>query len=172
MNRLLQGDVGSGKTIVALLSMLLAIDNGFQACMMAPTEILARQHYAGITELLKDMPIRVELLTGSVKTAGRKKILASAADGSLPILIGTHALIEDAVQFANLGFVVIDEQHRFGVEQRAKLWQKSAIPPHVLVMTATPIPRTLSMTLYGDLDCSIMDELPPRKATGYHCSPI
>jgi ATP-dependent DNA helicase RecG len=161
MNRLLQGDVGSGKTIVALLSMLIAIDNGFQACMMAPTEILARQHFTGISELLKDMPVRVELLTGSVKTAGRRKILEAAADGSLPILIGTHALIEDSVQFANLGFVVIDEQHRFGVEQRAKLWQKSTIPPHVLVMTATPIPRTLSMTLYGDLDCSIMDELPP-----------
>lgn len=161
MNRLLQGDVGSGKTIVALLSMLLAIDNGYQTCMMAPTEILARQHFEGISSLLKDMPVSIELLTGSVKQSERKKILAASADGSLSILIGTHALIEDAVQFANLGFVVIDEQHRFGVEQRAKLWQKSVVPPHVLVMTATPIPRTLSMTLYGDLDCSIMDELPP-----------
>lgn len=161
MNRLLQGDVGSGKTIVALLSMLLAIDNGYQACMMAPTEILAKQHMAGISDLLKDMPVQVRLLTGSVKSAERKKILAATADGTISILVGTHALIEDAVQFANLGFVVIDEQHRFGVEQRAKLWKKSVIPPHVLVMTATPIPRTLSMTLYGDLDCSIMDELPP-----------
>ncbi|CAN5530898.1 ATP-dependent DNA helicase RecG [soil metagenome] len=161
MNRLLQGDVGSGKTIVALLSMLIAIDNGYQTCLMAPTEILARQHMTSITELLKDMDVPVKLLTGSVKIAERRKILAAAADGTLPILVGTHALIEDAVQFANLGFVVIDEQHRFGVEQRAKLWQKSVIPPHVLVMTATPIPRTLSMTLYGDLDCSIMDELPP-----------
>ena len=161
MNRLLQGDVGSGKTIVALLSMLLAIDNGYQTCLMAPTEILARQHMAGITDLLKDMPVQVKLLTGSVKSAERKKILKATAEGSVSILIGTHALIEDAVQFTNLGFVVIDEQHRFGVEQRAKLWQKSVIPPHILVMTATPIPRTLSMTLYGDLDCSIMDELPP-----------
>jgi ATP-dependent DNA helicase RecG len=161
MNRLLQGDVGSGKTIVALLSMLLAIDNGYQTCLMAPTEILARQHMASITDLLKDMPVTVRLLTGSTKTTERKKILAAASEGTLPILIGTHALIEDVVQFANLGFVVIDEQHRFGVEQRAKLWKKAVIPPHILVMTATPIPRTLSMTLYGDLDCSIMDELPP-----------
>jgi ATP-dependent DNA helicase RecG len=161
MNRLLQGDVGSGKTIVALLSMLLAIDNGYQTCLMAPTEILARQHFNGISELLKDMPVTLSLLTGGVKGKERKKILAASADGSLNILIGTHALIEDTVQFANLGFVVIDEQHRFGVEQRSKLWQKSVIPPHVLVMTATPIPRTLSMTLFGDLDCSIIDELPP-----------
>jgi ATP-dependent DNA helicase RecG len=161
MNRLLQGDVGSGKTIVALLSMLLAIDNGYQTCLMAPTEILARQHFTGISELLKDMPVTLHLLTGGVKGKERKKILAASADGSLNILIGTHALIEDSVQFANLGFVVIDEQHRFGVEQRSKLWQKSVIPPHVLVMTATPIPRTLSMTLFGDLDCSIIDELPP-----------
>jgi ATP-dependent DNA helicase RecG len=161
MNRLLQGDVGSGKTMVALLSMLLAADNGFQSCLMAPTEILAQQHYAGISGLLKEMPLRVALLTGSVKTAERRKILAAAAAGELEILIGTHALIEDTVQFANLGFVVIDEQHRFGVEQRSKLWQKNEVPPHVLVMTATPIPRTLSMSLFGDLDCSIMDELPP-----------
>lgn len=161
MNRLLQGDVGSGKTIVALLSMLLALDNGFQACLMAPTEILARQHMMAISALVKDLPVRVNLLTGSVKAAERKKLLAAAADGSLSILVGTHALIEEKVQFANLGLAVIDEQHRFGVEQRAKLWQKSEIPPHILVMTATPIPRTLSMTLYGDLDCSIMDELPP-----------
>ncbi len=161
MNRLLQGDVGSGKTMVALLCMLIAMDNGYQCCMMAPTEILARQHYEGITELLAPMGLQVGLLTGSVKAAERRRLLAAALDGSLPILIGTHALIEDSVQFAKLGFVVIDEQHRFGVEQRAKLWQKAEIPPHVLVMTATPIPRTLSMTLFGDLDCSVMDELPP-----------
>jgi ATP-dependent DNA helicase RecG len=161
MNRLLQGDVGSGKTIVALLCMLLALDNGFQACLMAPTEILSQQHYASIKALLAPMSVSVALLTGSVKGAERKAILAGAAAGSLHILIGTHALIESAVQFANLGFAVIDEQHRFGVEQRAKLWQKATVPPHVLVMTATPIPRTLSMTLYGDLDLSIMDELPP-----------
>jgi ATP-dependent DNA helicase RecG len=161
MNRLLQGDVGSGKTIVALLSMLLAIDNGFQACMMAPTEILAKQHYDSLELLLKDLPISVQLLTGSTKTKKRKEILELAANGSLHILIGTHAIIEDTVQFKNLGFAVIDEQHRFGVAQRAKLWRKAAIPPHVLVMTATPIPRTLAMTAYGDLDYSIMDELPP-----------
>jgi ATP-dependent DNA helicase RecG len=161
MNRLLQGDVGSGKTMVALLCMLLAADNGYQSCLMAPTEILAQQHYAGITSLLKDMPVKVALLTGSVKTAERRRILAEALQGEIDILIGTHALIEDTVQFKNLGFVVIDEQHRFGVEQRSKLWQKNEIPPHVLVMTATPIPRTLSMSLFGDLDCSIMDELPP-----------
>jgi ATP-dependent DNA helicase RecG len=161
MNRLLQGDVGSGKTIVALLSMLLAIDNGYQCCMMAPTEILARQHYEGIQELLASLGIEVGFLSGSVKAAARRKILAAAKEGNLPILIGTHALIEDNVQFAKLGFVVIDEQHRFGVEQRSKLWQKAVIPPHVLVMTATPIPRTLSMSVYGDLDCSVMDELPP-----------
>ncbi|MCU0403190.1 MAG: ATP-dependent DNA helicase RecG [Chitinophagaceae bacterium] len=161
MNRLLQGDVGSGKTIVALLCMLIAIDNGYQCCLMAPTEILARQHFEGISELLKPMGVPVRLLTGSTRTAERRELLEAAADGSLPILLGTHALIEDTVQFKKLGFVVIDEQHRFGVEQRAKLWQKADIPPHVLVMTATPIPRTLSMTLFGDLDCSVMDELPP-----------
>jgi ATP-dependent DNA helicase RecG len=161
MNRLLQGDVGSGKTVVALLSMLLAADNGFQSCLMAPTEILARQHYTGLSELLKDMPVNIEILTGSTPTKERKRILAAAADGSLNMLIGTHALIEDTVQFANLGLAVVDEQHRFGVEQRASLWKKNTIPPHVLVMTATPIPRTLAMTAYGDLDYSIMDELPP-----------
>lgn len=161
MNRLLQGDVGSGKTIVALLSMLLAADNGFQSCLMAPTEILAQQHFSGISQLLKHMPVTVALLTGSVKAAERRKLLQRVADGEVHILIGTHALIEDTVQFKNLGFVVIDEQHRFGVEQRSKLWQKNEIPPHVLVMTATPIPRTLSMSLFGDLDCSVMDELPP-----------
>ncbi|WP_240040675.1 ATP-dependent DNA helicase RecG [Pseudocnuella soli] len=161
MNRLLQGDVGSGKTIVALLSMLLAVDNGFQACMMAPTEILAQQHFTAIKELLKDMPIGVELLTGSTKTAERKRLLPQLADGSLSLLIGTHALIEEVVQFKSLGLVVIDEQHRFGVAQRAQLWKKAAIPPHVLVMTATPIPRTLAMTAYGDLDYSVMNELPP-----------
>lgn len=161
MNRLLQGDVGSGKTIVALLAMLLAVDNGFQACMMAPTEILAQQHYNGISELLKDMPIKVHLLTGSTKTAQRKQILQGLADGSLGILIGTHAVIEEVVQFQNLGLAIVDEQHRFGVAQRARLWKKAAIPPHILVMTATPIPRTLAMTAYGDLDYSVMDELPP-----------
>lgn len=161
MNRLLQGDVGSGKTIVALLAMLLAVDNGFQACMMAPTEILAQQHFNSITELLKDMPIGVHLLTGSTKTSARKQILAGLADGSLSILIGTHAVIEEVVQFQNLGLAIVDEQHRFGVAQRARLWKKAAIPPHVLVMTATPIPRTLAMTAYGDLDYSVMDELPP-----------
>ncbi|MGV3768286.1 MAG: ATP-dependent DNA helicase RecG [Chitinophagaceae bacterium] len=161
MNRLLQGDVGSGKTIVALLSMLLAADNGFQACLMAPTEILSRQHYEGISALLSEMPVKVALLTGSLKTAQKKKILASVLSGETQFLIGTHALIEDKVQFSKLGLVVVDEQHRFGVEQRAKLWKKAAIPPHVLVMTATPIPRTLAMTAYGDLDYSIMDELPP-----------
>lgn len=161
MNRLLQGDVGSGKTIVALLSMLLAADNGFQACLMAPTEILSRQHYEGLSALLREMPVKVDLLTGSLKAAQKKKILASVLSGETNFLIGTHALIEDKVQFSNLGLVVVDEQHRFGVEQRAKLWKKAAIPPHVLVMTATPIPRTLAMTAYGDLDYSIMDELPP-----------
>lgn len=161
MNRLLQGDVGSGKTIVALLSMLLAIDNGYQACMMAPTEILARQHFQGITDLLKDMPLTVKLLTGSTKTAERRKTLQMLVDGEINILIGTHALIEEVVQFKNLGLAIVDEQHRFGVEQRAKLWKKSLVPPHVLVMTATPIPRTLAMTAYGDLDYSIMNELPP-----------
>lgn len=161
MNRLLQGDVGSGKTIVALLCMLLAADNGYQSCMMAPTEILAQQHYDSIRELLKDMPVEIGLLTGSTKKSRRQELLSKAADGSLHILTGTHALIEDHVQFKRLGFAVIDEQHRFGVAQRARLWEKSEIPPHMLVMTATPIPRTLAMTAYGDLDYSIMDELPP-----------
>ena len=161
MNRLLQGDVGSGKTIVALLSMLLAADNGFQSCLMAPTEILAQQHYQGLSELLKDMGVELALLTGSTKTAARKKIMQGLQDGSLHFVVGTHAVIEEKVQFHNLGFVVVDEQHRFGVAQRAKLWEKALIPPHVLVMTATPIPRTLAMTAYGDLDYSVMDELPP-----------
>jgi ATP-dependent DNA helicase RecG len=161
MNRLLQGDVGSGKTIVALLVMLLAVDNGFQACLMAPTEILAQQHFNTITELLKDMPVGLHLLTGSTLASERKYILQSLVEGNLSIIIGTHALIEEVVQFKNLGFVVIDEQHRFGVAQRAGLWKKAKIPPHILVMTATPIPRTLAMTAYGDLDYSIMDELPP-----------
>jgi len=160
MNRLLQGDVGSGKTVVALMSMLLAIDNGFQTCIMAPTEILANQHFISIKQLLGDDFIEVALLTGSVKKKDRKVIHENLENGKLKILIGTHALIEDAVQFQNLGFVVIDEQHRFGVEQRAKLWRKNTIPPHVLVMTATPIPRTLAMTLYCDLDVSVIDELP------------
>jgi ATP-dependent DNA helicase RecG len=161
MNRLLQGDVGSGKTIVALLTMLLAADNDFQSCLMAPTEILAQQHFKGIKKLLKDVPVRVELLTGSVKAAMRKKISAALSDGSVNILIGTHAITEEVVQFKNLGLVIVDEQHRFGVAQRAKLWEKAAITPHVLVMTATPIPRTLAMTAYGDLDYSIINELPP-----------
>ncbi len=161
MNRLVQGDVGSGKTIVALMSMLLAIDNGFQACMMAPTELLAQQHFQGIHELMQGVGIEVALLTGNVKGKLRKDILQKLADGRLSIVIGTHALIEDTVQFKNLGIAVIDEQHRFGVGQRAKLWKKNILPPHVLVMTATPIPRTLAMTLYGDLDVSVIDELPP-----------
>lgn len=161
MNRLLQGDVGSGKTLVALLSMLIAIDNGYQACIMAPTEILAQQHFKSISKFLKDQQVKVELLTGSIKTAARHPIHAGIQDGSIHILIGTHALLEDTVKFKNLGLVVIDEQHRFGVAQRAKLWNKSSLLPHVLVMTATPIPRTLSMTLYGDLDVSVIDELPP-----------
>lgn len=161
MNRLLQGDVGSGKTIVALLIMLLAIDNGFQCCLMAPTEILAQQHFNSIGELLKAMPVGVHLLTGSTRASERKHILGCLADGSLSMIIGTHTLIEEVVQFKNLGLVIIDEQHRFGVAQRASLWKKAAIPPHILVMTATPIPRTLAMTAYGDLDYSIMDELPP-----------
>lgn len=161
MNRLLQGDVGSGKTLVALMSMLLAVDNGFQACMMAPTEILARQHVATIRRMLDGMPVRVAVLTGSSKARERRETLEGIASGEVDILIGTHALIEDRVQFANLGFVVIDEQHRFGVEQRARLWTKNEQPPHILVMTATPIPRTLAMTLYGDLDVSVIDELPP-----------
>ncbi|MBP7436551.1 MAG: ATP-dependent DNA helicase RecG, partial [Bacteroidia bacterium] len=161
MNRLLQGDVGSGKTVVALMSMLLAIDNGFQACLMAPTEILANQHAETISKMLGELDVPVALLTGSTKTAARRKIHEGLQDGSIKILIGTHALIEDPVQFKALGFVVIDEQHRFGVEQRARLWAKSDTPPHILVMTATPIPRTLAMTIYGDLDVSVIDELPP-----------
>jgi ATP-dependent DNA helicase RecG len=161
MNRLLQGDVGSGKTIVALLTMLLAIDNGYQCCLMAPTEILAQQHFNSISELLKDMPFGVHLLTGSTKMSERKHILSCLADGSLSMIIGTHALIEEVVQFKNLGLAIIDEQHRFGVAQRASLWKKASVPPHILVMTATPIPRTLAMTAFGDLDYSIMDELPP-----------
>lgn len=168
MNRLLQGDVGSGKTIVALLTMLIAADNGFQSCLMAPTEVLAQQHYQNISSLLKDMPAEIALLTGSTKTAERKIIQQKLTDGELHILIGTHAVIEKDVQFKNLGLAIIDEQHKFGVAQRAQLWEKSAgkdsfreAPPHILVMTATPIPRTLAMTAYGDLDYSVIDELPP-----------
>jgi ATP-dependent DNA helicase RecG len=161
MNRLLQGDVGSGKTLVALMSMLIAIDNGYQTCIMAPTEILANQHYQTISKLLEGINIKICLLTGSSKKSSRKSIAESLIDRSLNILIGTHALIEENVQFANLGLVIIDEQHRFGVAQRARLWQKNLNPPHILVMTATPIPRTLAMTLYGDLDVSVIDELPP-----------
>lgn len=161
MNRLLQGDVGSGKTLVALLSMLIALDNGFQACIMAPTEILAEQHLETIRSFLGDMPVRVELLTGIVKGKRRREVLEALAAGEVNILVGTHAVIEDTVRFARLGVVVVDEQHRFGVAQRARLWSKSEQPPHVLVMTATPIPRTLAMTLYGDLDVSVIDELPP-----------
>ncbi|MFY0481306.1 ATP-dependent DNA helicase RecG [Flavobacterium sp. PLA-1-15] len=161
MNRLLQGDVGSGKTIVALMTMLLALDNGFQACLMAPTEILANQHFKGLTELAQNLDINIKILTGSTKTADRKIIHEELINGTLHILIGTHALLEDKVQFHNLGLAVIDEQHRFGVEQRSKLWKKNDIPPHILVMTATPIPRTLAMSLYGDLDISVIDELPP-----------
>ena len=161
MNRLLQGDVGSGKTLVALLSMLLAVDNHCQACMMAPTEILATQHYATVTGFLKDMDVKVALLTGSTKKKERDKILPAIASGEIQIVIGTHALIEETVVFSSLGLAIIDEQHRFGVEQRSRLWTKNAVVPHVLVMTATPIPRTLAMTLYGDLDVSVIDELPP-----------
>lgn len=171
MNRLVQGDVGSGKTVVALMCMLMALDNGCQACLMAPTEILATQHYNGLKELLQNMPVTIELLTGSVKKAARKPMLKALTDGNLHILVGTHALLEDAVVFKNLALCVIDEQHRFGVEQRAKMWNKgpkterdgktTMVPPHILVMTATPIPRTLAMSLYGDLDISIIDELPP-----------
>ncbi len=161
MNRLLQGDVGSGKTLVALMTMLIALDNGFQACIMAPTEILAEQHLQTIRDFLGTMPVRVELLTGIVKGKKRKEVLDGLLTGEVKILVGTHAVIEDTVQFQRLGMVVVDEQHRFGVAQRAKLWGKSANPPHVLVMTATPIPRTLAMTLYGDLDVSVIDELPP-----------
>ena len=161
MNRLLQGDVGSGKTLVALLCMLLALDNQCQACIMAPTEILAAQHYATIQAFLRDMPVKVALLTGSTKKKERNQLLPAIAQGEIQIVIGTHALIEEQVVFASLGLAVIDEQHRFGVEQRSRLWSKNVIPPHVLVMTATPIPRTLAMTLYGDLDVSVIDELPP-----------
>lgn len=161
MNRLLQGDVGSGKTIVALMCMLMAKDNGFQSCLMAPTEILANQHFIGLTELAKDLDINIQILTGSSKTKERKLIHEALENGTLDILIGTHALLEDKVKFQNLGLAIIDEQHRFGVEQRSKLWKKNTIPPHILVMTATPIPRTLAMSLYGDLDISVIDELPP-----------
>ncbi len=161
MNRLVQGDVGSGKTLVALLSMLLAKDNGYQACLMAPTEILAEQHFATLSRMLDGLPVRVELLTGSTKQKERPAILEGLADGSVDILVGTHAVLEDNVRFRSVGLVVIDEQHRFGVVQRAKMWAKNNIPPHILVMTATPIPRTLAMTLYGDLDVSVIDELPP-----------
>ena len=161
MNRLLQGDVGSGKTIVALMCMLIALDNGFQSCLMAPTEILANQHYNGLKDLAKELNINIKILTGSTKTSDRKIIHEELENGSLHLLIGTHALLEDKVKFDNLGLAIIDEQHRFGVEQRSKLWKKNDIPPHILVMTATPIPRTLAMSLYGDLDISIIDELPP-----------
>ena len=161
MNRLLQGDVGSGKTLVALMSMLLAKDNGYQACMLAPTEILAEQHFATLRRMLGALPVRVELLTGSTKAKDRTPLFEALENGEIDILVGTHAVLEDNVQFRNLGLVVIDEQHRFGVVQRAKMWAKNNIPPHVLVMTATPIPRTLAMTLYGDLDVSVIDELPP-----------
>ncbi|HUC81999.1 MAG TPA: ATP-dependent DNA helicase RecG [Flavisolibacter sp.] len=161
MNRLLQGDVGSGKTIVALLAMLMAIDNGFQCCMMAPTEILSQQHFATISRMVEGLPLQVKLLTGSTPAKERKIIHKGLLEGAIQIVIGTHALIEETVQFQNLGMAIVDEQHRFGVEQRARLWKKAAIPPHILVMTATPIPRTLAMTAYGDLDYSIMDELPP-----------
>jgi ATP-dependent DNA helicase RecG len=168
MNRLLQGDVGSGKTMVALLTMLIAADNGYQSCLMAPTEVLAQQHYNNLTSLLKDMSVEIGLLTGSTKTAERKLIQQKLNDGSLQILLGTHAVIEKAVQFKNLGIGIVDEQHKFGVAQRAMLWEKNVrkdsigeTPPHILVMTATPIPRTLAMTAYGDLDYSVIDEMPP-----------
>ena len=161
MNRLLQGDVGSGKTLVALMSMLIALDNGFQTCLMAPTEILANQHFETVREMVEGLPIEIQLLTGSVKTKKRREIHENLENGKTHILIGTHALLEDKVKYKNLGLVVIDEQHRFGVAQRAKMWKKNSRPPHVLVMTATPIPRTLGMTLYGDLDISVIDELPP-----------
>jgi len=161
MNRLLQGDVGSGKTLVALMCMLMAAANGYQSSFMVPTEILANQHYQNIKKLLGDLPVTVDILTGSTRKKNRTILHEKLLDGSLNILIGTHALLEDIVQFKNLGLVVIDEQHRFGVAQRARLWQKNILPPHILVMTATPIPRTLAMTLYGDLDVSVIDELPP-----------
>jgi ATP-dependent DNA helicase RecG len=172
MNRLLQGDVGSGKTLVALMTMLMALDNGYQACIMAPTEILAQQHFKTISSFLANMPVHVELLTGSTKATHRKKLAEWLKSGELHIIIGTHALVEQTVSFGNLGLVVIDEQHRFGVEQRARLWNKSVILPHVLVMTATPIPRTLAMTVYGDLDVSVIDELPPgrKPIKTYHFS--
>ena len=163
MNRMLQGDVGSGKTIVALLCMLIACDNNYQCCLMAPTEILSRQHYNSLTTLLKDLPVSVRLLTGSVKAREKKEILRELQEGTVDIVVGTHAIIEETVQFARLGLAVVDEQHRFGVAQRAQLWKKSVVPPHVLVMTATPIPRTLAMTAYGDLDYSVIDELPPNR---------
>ena len=163
MNRLLQGDVGSGKTIVALLVLLLAIDNGFQGCLLAPTEILTQQHYNSISKLLQELPVNVRMLTGSTKTKERKEILKGLEEGTIHFVVGTHAILEDTVKFKSLGLAIIDEQHRFGVAQRAKLWSKGAIPPHVLVMTATPIPRTLAMTAYGDLDTSIIDELPPNR---------
>jgi ATP-dependent DNA helicase RecG len=163
MNRLLQGDVGSGKTIVALLCMLIAVGNNYQACLMAPTEILSQQHFNNIEKLLNGLPVEVRLLTGSVKAAQKKKILQELKDGTVQIVVGTHALIEDTVEFQNLGLAIVDEQHRFGVAQRAKLWKKAVVPPHILVMTATPIPRTLAMTAYGDLDYSIIDELPPNR---------
>lgn len=161
MNRLVQGDVGSGKTLVALMAMLLAVDNGYQACLMAPTEILAAQHFETLRSMAAKIGLNIRLLTGSTRAKERREIHAGIEDGSIHLLVGTHALIEDTVKFANLGLAVIDEQHRFGVAQRAKLWSKAAIPPHVLVMTATPIPRTLAMTVYGDLDVSVIDELPP-----------
>ena len=161
MNRLVQGDVGSGKTLVALMSMLMVTGNGRQACLMAPTEILAQQHFEGLSKQLGDMNVRIALLTGSIKGAARKRTLEALAQGEINILVGTHALIEPTVIFKDLALCVIDEQHRFGVEQRAKLWRKNATPPHVLVMTATPIPRTLAMTVYGDLDVSVIDEMPP-----------
>lgn len=163
MNRLLQGDVGSGKTMVALLCMLIACDNGYQCCLMAPTEILSRQHFQSLTKLLQDLPVTIRLLTGSVKAKEKKQILSDLQEGKIDIIVGTHAIIEDSVKFAKLGLAVVDEQHRFGVAQRARLWKKSTIPPHVLVMTATPIPRTLAMTAYGDLDYSVIDELPPNR---------
>lgn len=161
MNRLLQGDVGSGKTLVALMAILIAVDNGYQGCIMAPTEILANQHFETLRDFIRDLGVNIALLTGSTRPKAREKIHAELKSGALHVLVGTHALIEDVVQFNNLGLVVIDEQHRFGVEQRSKLWKKNAQPPHVLVMTATPIPRTLAMTLYGDLSVSVIDELPP-----------
>ena len=165
MNRLLQGDVGSGKTIVALMSVLIALDNGFQACLMAPTEILSVQHYNGLLELCKELKLSIYLLTGSTKTSNRRIIHEKLENGEIDLLIGTHALLEDKVKFKNLGLAIIDEQHRFGVAQRSKLWHKNTFPPHILVMTATPIPRTLAMSVYGDLDISIIDELPPGRKT-------